>query len=188
MDGRGRRRGAARARHAGGDAPAGLPALADDARLRDGWEQVAAGPEPFLALGLCSRAWLEAALPALERAAGEAPLAGDALVHLDIRSDNLCVRDGGALLVDWSQAAAGNPLLDTVAFAPSLALEGGPPPRELLAPGAAPELVALIAGFFAARAGLPTPAWGPGLRELQRGQLRVALPWAAAELGLPAPA
>lgn len=61
-------------------APAGLPALADDARLRDGWEQVAAGPEPFLALGLCSRAWLEAALPALERAAGEAPLAGDALV------------------------------------------------------------------------------------------------------------
>lgn len=67
-------------------------------------------------------------------------------------------------------------------------MEGGPPPRELLAPGAAPELVALIAGFFAARAGLPTPAWGPGLRELQRGQLRVALPWAAAELGLPAPA
>ena len=44
------------------------------------------------------------------------------------------------------------------------------------------------AGFFAARAGLPAPDWAPSLRELQLGQLRIALPWAASELGLPAPA
>lgn len=51
------------------------------------WASVAADAEPFLALGLCSRAWLTAALPVLIAWAGAAPLDGDALVHLDIRSD-----------------------------------------------------------------------------------------------------
>ncbi|MBC7808595.1 MAG: hypothetical protein H7145_20880, partial [Akkermansiaceae bacterium] len=32
------------------------------------WSKVAADPEPFLSLGLCSRGWLEAALPTLLRA------------------------------------------------------------------------------------------------------------------------
>lgn len=54
--------------------------------------------------------------------------------------------------------------------------------------GAAPGLVSAIAGFLAARAGLPEPPFATSLRELQLGQLRVALPWAARELGLPAPA
>lgn len=167
--------------------PPGLPAIAGVEALRDGWERVAADPEPFLSLRLCSRAWLERALPALREAAAAARLAGDALLHVDIRSDNLCWRDGRVLLVDWNQAAVGNPLLDAVGFAPSLAMEGGPPPEELVPPGAAPGLVAGVAGFFACRAGLPSPDWGPGLRPLQLGQLAVALPWAAREIGLPEP-
>lgn len=168
--------------------PAGLPPIGEDRELADGWERVAADPEPFLALGLCSRAWLEAALPALREAAAAAPLAGGALLHVDVRSDNLCLRDGRVVLVDWNQAAVGNPLVDAVFFAPSLAMEGGPPPEELVLPGAAPGLVALLAGFFACRAGLPSPDWGPHLRPLQRGQLEIGLPWAARELSLPAPA
>lgn len=168
--------------------PVGLPRLeADRERLADGWERVAADPEPFLSLGLCSPAWLAAALPALREATAAAPLAGEALLHVDVRSDNLCLRGGRVLLVDWNQAAVGNPLADAVFFAPSLAMEGGPPPEQLVAPGAAPELVALIAGFFACRAGLPAPDWGPHLRPLQRGQLEVALPWAVRELSLLAP-
>lgn len=168
--------------------PAGLPAIGQDRELADGWERVAPDPEPFLSLGLCGRAWLEAALPALREAAAAAPLAGGALLHVDVRSDNLCLRDGRVLLVDWNQAAVGNALVDAVFFAPSLAMEGGPPPEEVVPPGAAPGLVALLAGFFACRAGLPSPDWGPHLRSLQRDQLAVALPWAARELSLPAPA
>ncbi|HSP73874.1 MAG TPA: hypothetical protein VLN26_15985 [Gaiellaceae bacterium] len=167
--------------------PAGLPAIGQDRELADGWERVAADPEPFLSLGLCSRAWLDAALPTLRDATAAAPLAGDALLHVDVRSDNLCLRDGRVLLVDWNQAAVGNALVDAVFFAPSLAMEGGPPPEEIVPPGAAPGLVALLAGFFACRAGLPSPDWGPHLRLLQRGQLEVGLPWAARELSLPAP-
>jgi len=45
-------------------------------------------------------------------------------------------------------------------------------------------LAPLIAGFFAARAGLPPPLTAPKVREIQRRQLEVALPWAARELGL----
>ena len=44
-----------------------------------------------------------------------------------------------------------------------------------------------LAGFFAARAGLPAPPGAPTVREFQRAQAAVALPWAAQELGLPPP-
>jgi hypothetical protein len=40
-----------------------------------------------------------------------------------------------------------------------------------------------VAGFFAARAGLPAPEGAPTVREFQLRQLEVALPWAARELG-----
>jgi hypothetical protein len=43
---------------------------------------------------------------------------------------------------------------------------------------------ALTAGYFAARVGLPAPPTAPAVRDVQRRQLEVALPWAARELGL----
>jgi hypothetical protein len=45
--------------------PAGLPALTDVRELLvdTGWPAVQADPEPMLSIGLCSREWLEAALP-----------------------------------------------------------------------------------------------------------------------------
>jgi aminoglycoside phosphotransferase (APT) family kinase protein len=139
-----------------------------------------------LRLGLCSEHWLAQHLPTLRAAESTAPLAGDSLVHLDVRSDNLCINDGRAMLVDWNLAVAGNPLFDLVSWLPSLHAEGGPPPDEIGAQ-AAPELVALIAGFFASRAGLPIIPHAPRVRAVQLVQLRVALPWAARTLGLPPP-
>ena len=56
-----------------------------------GWPSVAANPEPFLSLGPVSSRWLEHALPALLAAEAACELIGDALTHLDLRSDNLCV-------------------------------------------------------------------------------------------------
>lgn len=105
-------------------APDGTPRAADDRlQLHDAWNEVARDPEPFLGLGLCSRAWLEASLPALANAAASAELDGEALLHFDVRSDNICFREGRALLVDWNWASVGNPLLDLVAWLPSLHAE-----------------------------------------------------------------
>jgi len=153
--------------------------------LREDWDTIAAEPAPFLGVGICSREWLESALPVLTAAAADAPLAGEALVHLDIRSANLCFRDGRALILDWNHAQLANPDLDVAFWLPSLHEEGGPPPEEIL-PNA-PELAAWVAGFFAARAGLPAIPDAPHVRPLQVRQVRTALPWAARALGLPVP-
>lgn len=167
------------------DPPGGLRRLAADPPV--GWPEVARDPEPFLGLGLCPAAWLEEALPSLLAASDPARLDGGALLHLDVRSDNLCLHDGRAVLVDWNWASVGNPAVDVAFWLPSLTLEGGPRPDEVarLAPGAS-ELAAIVAGFFAALAGLPPPAGAPTVRPFQLAQLEVALPWAIRVLGLAA--
>jgi Phosphotransferase enzyme family len=165
--------------------PEGLPPIAAERDWLNGWELVAEDTEPLLSTGLCSRAWLEEALPILLEVGRTCPIEGEAFLHLDVRSDNLCLRDGQAILVDWNLAHVGNALLDLVAWLPSLRLEGGPEPWELVPDSNG--LAALIAGYFASRAGLPTPATAPRVRPFQRAQAEVALPWAARELGLPAP-
>ena len=102
--------------------PGPPPGLAGDRR----------GPRAVPALGLCSDAWLEAALPTLLEAATTAPLEGSALLHFDVRSDNVCFRSGGAaVLVDWNWTSVGNPWLDVAGWLPSLHAEGGPRPEEV---------------------------------------------------------
>ena len=151
------------------------------------WREVERDPEPFLSLGLCSRSWLSTHLPALCDAAERAPFEGNDLLHLDVRSDNIALRDGRALLVDWNWACAGNALVDLAAWVPSLHVEGGPAPEEVVDGDGVPELAASLAGFFAARAGLRPPATAPRVRVVQREQLSVALPWACRALELPEP-
>jgi Phosphotransferase enzyme family len=164
--------------------PGWLPPITDEAPwLVGGWADIEREPQPFLSLGLCSAAWLETSLPALRAAAESAPLAGDALLHLDVRSDNICLAERGAVLVDWNWAHVGNPSVDVAFWLPSLADEGGPRPEDVL-PGAG-ELAAVVTGFFGSRAGLPPPPTAPYVRSVQLSQLRVALPWAARELDLP---
>ncbi len=163
--------------------PPGLGWLEELLEGLDGWPRIAAAPAPFLSLGLCSSEWLAAALPALAEASAACELAGDAFLHLDVRSDNLCFRGGQALLVDWNWAVVGNPLIDVVAWLPSLRLEGGPAPWEIVSDSQG--FAALTAGFFLSLAGLPAPATAPKVREIQRLQGEVALAWAARELSLP---
>jgi Ser/Thr protein kinase RdoA (MazF antagonist) len=167
-------------------APEWLQPIAVEADwLLGGWAVIERDPEPFLSLEVCSAAWLERSLPVLRDAAETAPIEGEALLHLDVRSDNICLAERGAVFVDWNWAHLGNPALDLAFWLPSLADEGGPRPEELL-PGAG-ELAAAVAGFFGARAGLPPPATAPHVRSVQLSQLQVALPWAVKELDLPPP-
>jgi hypothetical protein len=147
------------------------------------WREVESDPGPFLGLGLCTAEWLEQALPELLGAADRCDVGGEAFLHLDVRSDNICIADGQAKLVDWNWASVGNPMVDVAFWIPSLFMEGGPSPAEVLPE--AGELTAVVSGFFAPLAGLPPPAGAPTVRPLQLAQLKVALPWAVDVLGLP---
>ena len=90
------------------------------------------------------------------------------------------------VFVDWPHAAVGSPAFDVVAWAPSVALEGGPAPEELLARYVAPVgvdpevvtvLLAAVAGFFVERSLRPPPPGLPTIRAFQAAQGRVALEW-----------
>ena len=71
-----------------------------------------------------------------------------------------------------------------MSWLPSLHAEGGPAPWEIVDDSEG--FAALLSGYFAAQAGLPTAGAGVGGRQLQLACLEAALPWATRELGLPA--
>lgn len=158
-----------------------LGSLLDD--RDEGWPKIAENPTPFLSLGLVTNTWLLAALPSLIDAERSCSLAGTALTHLDLRSDNLCITANGVKFVDWAEARRSSPRVDLGFFLPSLAYEGGPLP-DAIVPNAQ-DLAALISGFFALRAGWPDIPGSPFVRRVQREQLSTALPWAIRALGLP---
>ncbi len=162
-----------------------LTRIEDDREGFASWHKVARDPEPFLSLGLCSEAWLEAALPILIVAEADAPLAGDDLLHLDLRSDNVCFRPGTgeAVLVDWNWVCVGNRELDIAGWLSSLHSEGGPAPETILPHASG--FAAILSGFWAYRAGTPPPPGAPRVRDVQRRQILFALPWAVRALDLP---
>ena len=147
------------------------------------WRVVAEDPLPFLALGVADARWLEAALTTLIQVEEGCPTAGDSLTHWDLRSDNICIKAGRVLFVDWNGACLSNPRLDLGFWLPSLAYEGGVEPEKILPD--APEVAARVSGYFASRAGLPEISDAPRVRTVQRRQLATALPWAVRALELP---
>lgn len=167
--------------------PEYLPKLADYPHVRGlgGWEQVLNDPTGFLSLGLVDAKWLAKNGPILLKAEKAAPLDGTELVHWDIRSDNLCFMPERTVVIDWNHACIGNSAFDFCGWLPSLAVEGGPSPWDITTDE--PEFAALMAGYFASKAPLPSPRPGSKLREAQLKQLRVALPWACISLGIRVP-
>jgi hypothetical protein len=176
---------AALGRLASHDKVTGFPRLEDSRAGLTGWKHVATDPSGFLSLGFASRNWLDRALPALCEAEKAAKLEGPALLHCDVRSDNLCFVGDRAVLIDWNWACTGNAKADVAFWCPSLHAEGGPPPEDVA--GHEPELAALASGYFGWNAGQPPGERPPRVREIQRFQLTAALPWAARALGLPPP-
>jgi len=154
-------------------------------RIADGWRPLRTDPDGALGLGLFDDSWLRSNIDELERAADAAVLTGDALLHCDVRSDNLCLVDGRVVLVDWNWAARGARELDVAAWLPSLHHEGGPPPWTVLHDQG--PLASLLAGYFLYNAGKPPIPQAPHVRRLQLDQGVVALAWACRELSLPLP-
>ena len=179
-------------------APSPLPAGAVPP-ARD-WQEVAGlhwrrvREEPSLRAGL--DAWSRRHLDRLIALEAEAPeaVAGNALLHLDLRADNLLLTpEGRVMVVDWPHARVGVPWLDPVFFAPSVTMQGGPPPEELLSrlpqarrvdPDALTAVVAAVAGFFNGEALRPAPPGLPTLRAFQAAQGEAARSWLARRTGL----
>ncbi len=152
--------------------------------LFGGWAELAAMARPPAGLD----PWARRNLPRLAELESAWPMAcaGPTLLHCDVRSDNLLVTSEGVVFVDWPHACVGAPVLDVVAWAPSVALEGGPPPEELLArhapsraadPEVVATLVAAFSGFLVSHALQPPPPGLPTLRPFQAAQGQVALAW-----------
>jgi hypothetical protein len=162
-----------------------LPMAARIQEMFSGWDDVARDPSGFLSLGLATDDWVQRCVPGLREAARGANYEGNDFLHMDVRSDNLCLTDDRVVFVDWNWAVRGPRELDLACWLSALRLEGGPLPEEI-APGLS-AYAAGICGFFARQAPLPPPEGAPTVRRFQLRQLRIALPWACRELGLPQP-
>jgi Phosphotransferase enzyme family len=167
--------------------PSPLPALEPLAvygrRLFGGWGELASvgapsGLDPWAAEHLDRLAELESGWPQA--------CAGATLVHGDVRADNVLLAGGEVVFVDWPHGSVGNPAFDVVGWAPSVVLEGGPSPEDLLSrhgpsrradPDAVTVLLAAVSGFFVARSFEPSPPGLPTLRPFQAAQGEVALAW-----------
>jgi hypothetical protein len=109
---------------------------------------------------------------------------GDGLIHGDVRSDNVLLTDDRVVFVDWTATCTGAPWFEVVAMLPSIELEGGGSPEDVLARlrleiphDALLPLVVAIAGYFAERGRLPDPPGLPTVRGFQRAQGEVTNAW-----------
>jgi hypothetical protein len=164
-------------------APLALPADRNQ-RSRDGWAIILRAPEAFLGLKLCSAHWLDRHGPALSDAAAELNWQGDAFVHGDMRSDNICLTSDSVKFVDWSDARRGAKATDLALFLPTAHLEGGPPPASVMADGG--PWAAQQGAELALRAVDDTRAAPEWLRRVFRRLAQINLDWAIEDLGLPA--
>lgn len=104
---------------------------------------------------------------------------GDTLLHSDLRADNLLISGDRVYVVDWPWACRGAAWFDVMAMLPSVAMQGGPPPQELL-PDPDPAITAALAGlagFLIRMSRRPDPPGLPTLRAFQHAQGMAALAW-----------
>jgi hypothetical protein len=147
---------------------------------------LSADPHPDLLAGLDG--WSASRLGRLAEMESQwaAAAAGTTLLHGDVRADNMLITEDGVMFVDWPHACTGAPWFDVVAFAPSVAMQGGPDPEWVLgsapsADGADPDavtaVVTAVAGYFTWQALRPAPPGLPTVRAFQAAQGEQARAW-----------
>ena len=150
------------------------------------WERIAAAPEPVLAHGSFSAAWLEGCVPELMAAESRARLDGDDLLHDDVWHGNVCYAERGVVLIDWASASIGDRRLDLAYALLSIRASGAAPPTVEFDDEAA--YAALLAGSNAYNAARPVDESIMRASVLRDGwlhDLQYALVWVAELLGLP---
>jgi hypothetical protein len=149
------------------------------------WSKIAGNPTGFLKLGICSENWLNNSVMHLIHAENSLDNTGNTLVHGDIRSDNICIDEQNKIiLVDWSHAVNGSATHDLANLLPTLYLEGGPDPYQIM-PGAADHAASLCATHIQRLStGSSMPLW---LKAVFKKLIAIELEWAARCLNLDHP-
>jgi aminoglycoside phosphotransferase (APT) family kinase protein len=117
----------------------------------------------------------------------QAPAAakGNTLLNFDMRADNILIADDEVFFVDWPWARIGAPFVEWLGFAPSVQMQGGPKPDDLLHmvpmgvvdDDAINAVIASLTGYFLAHARRSPPPGIPTLRAFQAAQGDIALAW-----------
>jgi aminoglycoside phosphotransferase (APT) family kinase protein len=110
---------------------------------------------------------------------------GATLAHGDVRADNTLLTPDRVVFVDWPWACLAPPWFDLIAMLPSVTMNGGPSPEDVLAvhspdgadPDAVTTVVAALAGTWTYLGRRPDPPGLPTLRAFQQAQAAVALRW-----------
>ena len=119
-------------------------------------------------------------------------VAGNTLLHFDVRADNILLTPEKVWFVDWPWACVGAAWVDVVFFAPSVTMQGGPLPEYMMGhlsscrtadPEATTAVVAAMAGYFTHQALKPPPPGLPTLRAFQAAQGAVAREWVGQRTG-----
>jgi hypothetical protein len=114
-----------------------------------------------------------------------AAVSGRTLLNFDVRADNILIAGDRVYFVDWPSARIGAPYVEWLALAPSVHMQGGPKPEELVrmaSLGAVDDLamnavIASMTGYFLGRSHRPPPPGIPTVRAFQAAQGEVALGW-----------
>ena len=114
-----------------------------------------------------------------------AAVEGDTLLNFDVRADNILITGDDVFFVDWPWARIGAPFVDWLGFAPSVYMQGGPKPEELLHmvsiggvdDDAINAVIASLTGYFLAYSRRPAPPGIPTVRAFQAAQGEVSLAW-----------
>lgn len=119
-------------------------------------------------------------------------VSGETLLQFDVRADNVLLTPECVYIVDWPHACIGAAWVDIVGFAPSVAMQGGLEPEELLRrhpaalranPDDITAAVASVAGYFTRQSFLPPPPGIPTVRAFQAAQGVEARRWLAVRTG-----
>jgi aminoglycoside phosphotransferase (APT) family kinase protein len=167
---------------------AGRPVAVLDEKAFRGWRMLASDPAAAAPLGPAVRDRLDelAAIEATWTAAAE----GDALVHCDLRADNILLTPDRVVFVDWPHARVGAPWLDLLFLLPSAAVTGTDPeavwasypPARAADPDAVTAVLVALTGFFLHQSVLPPPQNLERVREFQRVQGEAARRWVDARI------
>ena len=157
--------------------------------LFTGWRTLA--EQPTAGLDAWSATHLDE-LDNLESQCLEA-MAGDTLLHTDLRPDNLMIGhdDGQVLVIDWAWPARGAAWVDVAFLVPQLILAGHTPQAAQEAVSEVPAWRAAdpdaVTSFAAALTGLWESAWrtdtNPGLLDYHRHAARAGQAWTAHRTG-----
>lgn len=122
--------------------------------------------------------------------------AGDTMLHMDLRPDNVLIRHGDrrAMMVDWAHAVRGAPWLELANLVPHLVVGGHSPAQAERAVLRGPAVAgvpawaitgfaAAVAGYWAAASRQPSPPGSYGLRAFQATAAAAALAWVARRTG-----